>query len=164
LGAAFLAAAAAEAPRGGEATTPGSGAGRGCFQGAGLPPGRGSKVRARPSSRRGEAAAAARGSACARPAAAHRRRPPAGPSDARPQVVFFLWAPGFVAAGAGGAASGRAERAAPVPGRGSRRRLAAGLRAASYDAVELVADVPGHDRESVHDDARPHARPGGLLA
>ena len=36
------------------------------------------------------------------PAAAHQRRLPVGPGGARPRVVFFLWPPGFVAAGAGG--------------------------------------------------------------
>ena len=82
----------------------------GLLQGAGLPPGRGSKVRARPSSRRGEAAAAARGSACARPAAAHRRRPPAGPGI-RPQVPA---APGRGSSSSSGRPAlwlqGRAER------------------------------------------------------
>ena len=52
-----------------------------------------------------------------RPAAAHRRRPPAGPGGARPRVVFFLWAPGFVAAGAGG--SGAWTRLPVAPGSGS---------------------------------------------
>lgn len=97
-------------------------AGSGCLQGAVLPPGRGCKVRARPSSRRGEAAAPARGSACARwaagapcrgspvrAAACRSGRPPAGPGGTQPRVIFFLclqaaglllfWALGCVAAG-----------------------------------------------------------------
>ena len=123
--------------RGGEAMTLGSVAWRGCFQGAGLPPGRGSKVRARPSSRRGEAAAPARRSACARRAAAAapcRGSPAASAHRSRRRLAAGRLLPlgarlrgcrggrsGIRAGGAGG--SGAWTRLPAAPGSGSPRRL-----------------------------------------